>query len=440
MPRGRPLVPLTLTDEQQDQLNGIARSATLPYALVQRARMVLASAEGLANSAVARRFGVTPQTVGKWRRRFRAAGIEGLHDELRPGRPRTYDDDKVAAVINRALQEKPDAATHWSTRTLGRAEGIAKSTVQRWLALFGVKPHLAKTFKLSSDPFFIEKVRDIVGLYLNPPDHAMVLCVDEKSQIQALNRTQPTLPMGLGYAEGYTHDYVRHGTTTLFAALDIATGKVRAVPEAAPPRRVPVVPAPDRPGGAGGVGHPPGTGQLRDAQARQGQAVAGGATPLPSALHAHLGVLVEPGGAVVRVAQPAGDQAGFVPQRRGSGAQDPGVHRQLQYLCHAVRLGRHSAVDPRQGGAHCDAYFRDSTLVASCRVSPAPAGYAAELRGVFPRTGRGRNRVGPAFSHRKRNGSKGRTEPENERGSRPRPKRGILGRSEDTRILPEGPR
>ncbi|MCY4636565.1 MAG: helix-turn-helix domain-containing protein, partial [Acidobacteria bacterium] len=121
----------------------MARSATLPYALVQRARMILASAEGLANSAVARRFGVTPQTVGKWRRRFRAAGIEGLHDELRPGRPRTYDDDKVAAVINRALQEKPDPATHWSTRTLGRAEGIAKSTVQRWLALFGVKPQTA---------------------------------------------------------------------------------------------------------------------------------------------------------------------------------------------------------------------------------------------------------------------------------------------------------
>ena len=226
MPRGRPLAPLTLTDEQQDQLNGIARSATLPYALVQRARMILASAEGLNNSAVAQRLGVTPQTVGKWRRRFREAGIEGLHDEIRPGRPRTYDDDKVASVINRALQETPNASTHWSTRTLGQAEGLSKSTVQRWLALFGVKPHLAQTFKLSADPFFIEKVRDIVGLYLNPPDHAMVLCVDEKSQIQALNRTQPTLPMGLGYAEGYTHDYIRHGTTTLFAALDIATGEV----------------------------------------------------------------------------------------------------------------------------------------------------------------------------------------------------------------------
>ena len=226
MPCGHSLAPLTFTDEQQDQLSGIAHSATLPYALVQRARMILASAEGLTNAAVARRVGVTPQTVGKWRRRFRAAGIQGLHDELRPGRPRTYDDDKVAAVISRALRETPDAATHWSTRTLARAEGIAKSTVQRWFALFGVKPHLAKTFKLSTDPFFIEKVRDIVGLYLNPPDHAMVLCVDQKSQIQALNRTQPTLPMGLGYVEGYTHDYVRHGTTTLFAALDIATGRV----------------------------------------------------------------------------------------------------------------------------------------------------------------------------------------------------------------------
>ena len=217
---------LRSTDDQQDQLQGIANSATLPYALVLRARIILASAEGLTNAAVAQRVGVTPQTVGKWRRRFRAAGIEGLHDELRPGRPRTYDDDKVAAVISRALQETPDAATHWSTRTLGRAVGISKSTVQRWFALFGVKPHLAKTFKLSTDPFFIEKVRDIVGLYLNPPDHAMVLCVDEKSQIQALNRTQPRLPMGLGHVEGYTHDYVRHGTTTLFAALDIATGRV----------------------------------------------------------------------------------------------------------------------------------------------------------------------------------------------------------------------
>ena len=292
--------------------------------------------------------------------------MQGLHDEIRPGRPRTYDDDKVAAVINRALQGPPDAATHWSTRTLGQAEGLSKSTVQRWLALFGVKPHLAQTFKLSADPFFIEKVRDIVGLYLNPPDHAIVLCVDEKSQIQALNRTQPTLPMGLGYAEGYTHDYVRHGTTTLFAALDIATGEVFGLCRKRHrheeflsflrliDREVPAE-----------LDIHLATGQLRDAQARQDQAVAGGATTLPPALHAHLGVLVEPGGAVVRVAQPAGDQAGFVPQRHRSGEQDPSVHRRLQYLRHTVRLGRHGAIDHRQSGADCDAYFRDSTLAGA---------------------------------------------------------------------------
>ena len=373
MPRGRKLAPLTLTDEQQDQLQGIARSSTLPYALVLRTRMILASAEGLTNTAVARRVGATSHTVGKWRRRFRVAGIEGLHDEFRPGRPRTYDDDKVATVISRALQETPAAATHWSTRALGRVEGISKTTVQRWFALFGVKPHLAKTFKLSTDPFFIEKVRDIVGLYLNPPDHAMVLCVDEKSQIQALNRTQPILPMGLGCVEGYTHDYVRHGTTTLFAALDIATGRVLA--QCRKRHR-----------------HEEFLGFLRllyrevpaeldihlvldnyathkHAKVKQWLA----ARPaLPSALHAHLRVLVEPSGAVVRLAQPAGDQAGFVPQRPGPGEQDPDLHRPLQCVCNAVRLGRHGTVHHRQGGAHCDAYCRDSG--ALLRPLPVQAG------------------------------------------------------------------
>ena len=363
MPRGRKLASLPLIDEQQNQLQGIAQSATLAYALVVRARIILGSAEGLTNAAVAKRVGVTPHTVGKWRRRFREAGIQGLHDEIRSGRPRTYDDDKVASVINRALQETPDTATHWSTRALGQAAGLSKSTVQRWLALFGVKPHLARTFKLSTDPFFIEKVRDIVGLYLNPPDHAMVLCVDEVADSGAQSHPADAAD-GLGLRRRL-HPRLRparHDDAVRRPGHRHGAG-VRAVPEAAPPRGVPVVPAPDRPGGAGGVGHPPGTGPLRDAQARQGQAVAGGATPLPSALHAHLGVLVEPGGAVVRLAQPAGDQAGFVPQRRRSGEQDPSVHRRSQYLRHAVRLGRHRAVDPRQGGSYCDAYSRDSTLL-----------------------------------------------------------------------------
>ena len=226
MPRGRQLPPLVLTSEQHEQLTALSQSTSMPYGLVQRARIVLACAQGLTNSAVAERLDASPSAVGKWRRRFLERGVQGLHDELRPGRPRTYDDEKVAELISRALQEKPDNASAWSVRLMAQAQGVSKSTVQRWFSLFGVKPHLSDTFKLSSDPFFIEKVRDVTGLYLNPPDNAMVLCVDEKSQIQALNRTQPTLPLGLGYVEGYTHDYIRHGTTTLFAALDVATGKV----------------------------------------------------------------------------------------------------------------------------------------------------------------------------------------------------------------------
>ena len=228
MPRGRKLPPLVLSDEQRHQLQGVARSTSLPHGLVLRARMILASAEGLTNRAVAERVGASPQAVGKWRRRFLELGVQGLHDELRPGRPRSYDDEKVAQVISRALQQKPANAENWSVRLMGAAEGVSKTTVQRWFSLFGIKPHLAQTFKLSNDPFFIEKVRDIVGLYLHPPDHAMVLCVDEKSQIQALDRTQRALPLGLGYVQGYTHDYIRHGTTTLFAALDAATGRVIA--------------------------------------------------------------------------------------------------------------------------------------------------------------------------------------------------------------------
>ena len=227
MPRGRQLAPLTFDEETREQLLGVSKSTTLPHRVVLRAKMILASAEGLTNTEAGRRVGASPQAVGKWRRRFLENGLSGLDDELRPGRPRTYEDDKVASLINRALRDKPKGSTHWSARTLGEAEGVSRSTVQRWLELFGVKPHLRKTFKLSSDPFFIEKVRNIVGLYLNPPDHAVVLCVDKKSQ-QALDRTQGSLPLGLGFVEGFTHDYIRHGTTTLFAALDVATGKVLA--------------------------------------------------------------------------------------------------------------------------------------------------------------------------------------------------------------------
>jgi len=226
MPIGRPKAELVLSEEERVQLSSLARSRALPHAIVSRAKVVLWSADGASNTEIAERLQWTNGTVGKWRRRFLQRRVPGLYDELRPGRPRSIEDEQVAALLKRTLTRKPKAGTHWTIREAAQASGISKSTVHRLFQAFAVQPHRSRTFKLSTDPFFVEKVRDIAGLYLNPPDHALVLCVDEKSQIQALNRTQPVLPLGLGYVEGVTHDYVRHGTTTLFAALDVATGAV----------------------------------------------------------------------------------------------------------------------------------------------------------------------------------------------------------------------
>ena len=226
MRTGRPKTPLTISSEEREQLESLANSRSLPHALVTRARMILMASEGLCNSDIAKKVGVTAPTVGKWRTRYLQHGIEGLHDELRAGRPRSIADEKVAAVIRKTLKTRPKDGTHWSVRTMAAETKLSKSTVHRVWKAFGLQPHRVDCFKLSTDPFFVEKVRDIVGLYLNPPDNALVLCVDEKSQIQALERTQPLLPLSVGYPESQTHDYVRHGTTTLFAALDTATGKV----------------------------------------------------------------------------------------------------------------------------------------------------------------------------------------------------------------------
>ena len=206
----------------------MAKSRSLPAGLVSRAKIILLSASGKTNLEIARQLEMTNATVGKWRRRFLAQGLSGLHDELRPGRPRPISDERVARLVRKTLKTKPHGGTHWSIRQIAIETGVSKSTVHRIWQAFGLQPHRQKHFKLSSDPFFVEKVRDIVGLYLNPPEDAVVLCVDEKSQIHALERTQPMLPMGLGYVEGVTHDYRRHGTTTLFAALDTANGKVLA--------------------------------------------------------------------------------------------------------------------------------------------------------------------------------------------------------------------
>ena len=229
MPTGRPRqFELTLTDTERRALTAAAHAHTLPYSHVRRAQIVLRSAAGESNTSIARAFGLAVQTVGHWRRRFHAHGLAGLSDAPRSGHPRTYDDERVAALLKTVLATRPKAGTHWSIRTVAAETGISKSTVQRYFALFGVQPHRTRSFSLSPDPLFVDKVRDVVGLYLNPPDKALVLCVDEKSQIQALERTQPAVPAGLGHVEGVTPGYVRHGTTTLFAALDVATGAVLA--------------------------------------------------------------------------------------------------------------------------------------------------------------------------------------------------------------------
>jgi len=226
MRTGRPREPIVLSEEEREQLNGIANSRSLPHGLARRANIVLLAADGMPNSAIAERVNLSPQMVCKWRKRYLRQGLPGLHDELRPGRPRSVSDEEVAMLVRRTIETKPPDGTHWTIRAVAKDTELSRPTVHRIWRAFGLQPHRQRHFKLSTDPFFVEKVRDIVGLYLNPPDKAMVLCVDEKSQIQALDRTQPLLPMGLGYVEGVTHDYVRHGTTTLFAALDIATGQV----------------------------------------------------------------------------------------------------------------------------------------------------------------------------------------------------------------------
>lgn len=227
MARGRPKAELMLSEAEQAQLSSIARSRSMSAAITQRAQIVLGCAVGETNHALARRMALTDATVGKWRRRFVQYRIQGLYDELRPGRPRLISEERVARLIRKTLQRKPrDGSTHWSVRQAARESAISKSSVQRYFELFGLKPHRSESFKLSTDPFFIEKLRDVAGLYLNPPENALVLSVDEKSQCQALERTQPMLPLGLGYVEGVTHDYKRHGTTTLFAALDVLNGTV----------------------------------------------------------------------------------------------------------------------------------------------------------------------------------------------------------------------
>ena len=365
MPMGRPKAELTLSAEEQQQLQSLARSRSLPAALTLRAKLVLACAEGAANSTVAERHGVTPATVGKWRRRFLERRITGLHDELRPGQPRTVDDERLATLINTTLHAQPrDGATHWTIRGVAAETGISKTSVHRYLQLFGVAPHRSESFKLSTDPFFIEKLRDVVGLYLNPPDKALVLCVDEKSQVQALERTQPLLPLGFGYVEGVTHDYKRHGTTTLFAALDVLTGQVLA--QCKPRHR-----------------HQEFLGFLRAIEAAvptdldvhlivdnysthkhpEGQGLAGCPSALASALRADVQFVAESGRALLCAHHRARHPPRFVPLGARTDSAYRSFRRQPQYRLQTLRLDRHRRFNPRQAAKTYHANQRDSTLV-----------------------------------------------------------------------------
>lgn len=226
MRTGRPKAALVITADERQQLESVAhRSRTRPQ-LARRARIVLACAEGETNQAVARRLRVAPATVGVWRARFVEHRLAGLLDEPRPGIARRVTDAQIEAVVVRTLETTPVGATHWSTREMAKAADLSRATIHRIWQAFGLQPHRSETFKLSPDPLLVDKVRDIVGLYLDPPQHAIVLCVDEKPQIQALNRTAPLLPLQPGQAERRTYDYARHGTTSLFAALNVKTGQV----------------------------------------------------------------------------------------------------------------------------------------------------------------------------------------------------------------------
>jgi transposase len=226
MRTGRPKVALILTTDERVRLESLAhRSRTAPH-VARRARIVLACASGRDNKTVAKALRLTAGTIGKWRSRFICDRLDGLYDEPRPGAPRTITDEQIEAVISQTLETTPRGATHWSVRDMATAMGMSRMTINRIWRAFGLQPHRSETYKLSPDPLLVEKVRDIVGLYVNPPAHAVVLCVDEKSQIQALDRSQPLLPMRPGQAERRTHDYRRHGTTSLFAALETKTSAV----------------------------------------------------------------------------------------------------------------------------------------------------------------------------------------------------------------------
>lgn len=224
--KGRPTAAIELSDEERRTLQRYTRRRTASQQLVQRARIILCCAKGMSNQQVSAEVGISAHTIGKWRQRFAEERLDGLLDTPRPGAPRSIGDDVIEGVVVKTLETTPKGATHWSTRQMAKHIGVSRESVGRIWRAFGLKPHRSETFQLSTDPLFVEKVRDVVGLYMNPPENALVLSVDEKTQVQTLNRTQPILPLQPGRTERRTPEYERHGVTSLFAALDVATGNV----------------------------------------------------------------------------------------------------------------------------------------------------------------------------------------------------------------------
>ena len=344
---GRRKADLVLTGAERDQLARWARRGKTSQVLALRAKIVLACAEGSENKAVAAELRTSEHNVARWRGRFIAGRLGGLHDEKRPGRPLSILLDQVEEVVTATLEELPRDATHWSRASMARRSGLSESTVGRIWRKFDLKPHLIDGFKLSTDPLFVEKVVDVVGLYHNPPDKAVVLCVDEKSQVQALDRSQPVLPMMPGMPERRTHDYARHGVTSLFAAFDIADGTV--ISETAPPPPppgVPEVPEEDRQERPGWPGRPPGLRQLRNAQDPGHPGLARPPSPLPRPLHPDRVKLDQPGGTLVRLPDRQED-----PPRRpqvgpGPGSRHPRLDRAVEREPPPLRLDEDRRRDP----------------------------------------------------------------------------------------------
>ena len=345
---GNKAVSIELGDEERLELEMRVRRRKSSHGAARRARIVLLAAAGESNLAISEKLGLTRKTVGTWRRRFAERGLAGLDDEPRPGAPRQIGDEKIAEVVTRTLETVPEDATHWSRRSMARASGISATTVHRIWGAFGLQPHRVETFKLSSDPLFIDKVRDIVGLYLAPPERALVLCIDEKSQIQALDRTQPMLPMrpGPGGAAHPRLQAPRHHHAVRRARRGDGRGH-RTVQEAAPGTRVPRLPR------RGGAQRPCRTrrpcrhGQRIEPQDQVDPELVRQASALASTLHPDLRLMAQPGRALLRSADRAADQARYPPLHRRPRSRHRALHRNLQPRAQTLPMDKVRRRHPR---------------------------------------------------------------------------------------------